>query len=1044
MSLTETLFRNRHAVWAATLAAALFGVVAYFALPMQLFPDTNPPLVNVITAYPGAGAEDVADELSRPIEDEIASLEGIAKVRSTSQDNLSLVTAEFRYGIDADMAAVDVQDAIARIRGSIPGEIEEPRVLTFSSGDRPIYSLGVRATDLAHARKIAEDVLAPRLQRIPGVAAVDVFGGSVPAVLVEVQRTKLEAQHVSIDALARALREQNANVPAGRLRTEVTQDMLRVESRSMSLEQLRKVSLPTSGGSRIALGDLAGVRLGALDDDARFAIDGKAAIALQVFKTDEANTVEVVDLLDDAVNELRKEHAGLELIQGEESASFTATVVGNLMDNVFEALGLAAIIIFLFLRKSRTAMVAVVSMPLSYGITFALMKALGVELNMVTLSAIILAVGMVVDASVVVMENIARHHDELGLTPQDAAIRGTDEIRLAVLAGAATTLVVLVPLLFLYGFIGKTFGPLALTLILAFLSSVVVALVLVPVLTVYTLGDSRLDRIGVLVTRPFTWLMDRLRGGYVGLLRRALRWRFATLLLGLSSAAVGAVGIMRAGMEVLPKMDGGSFYVALETPPGSSIDGTAQVVGQVEELLRKESEVVLVQSQIGYERGMRSFPAGGVQGPTSGFITVTLTPRTERSEDLWSIEARVRDGIDRIAGIHNVNVRELGNTAKSTTSAPILVRISGPDALVLDGIAGDVEQRLRAVPGIVAPARSWRVDQQRVRVRVDELRAGQLGLSSRQVARILALGSDGQSGGKYYGVEGTPVPIWVRYDRTNQRSPEDLLSYPVQVPGRDPVPLRLLADVDEIRGQGLVTREDFANTIEVSAFHQGKALSFVIADAEDAISDVLLPRGYQVTMTGEKSDMSEAKREIGGALGIAVIAVYLILVAQLRSFLHPISVLAAVPLSLGGVAAALTIAQKPVSMPVLIGLVLLVGIVVNNSIILIDFIRSRREAGDARDDAILGAVDTRFRPIMMTSLSTIVGMIPLAAEWALGAERFSPLAVAVLGGMTAATFLTMIVVPVFYHVLDDLASAVQTLSVKLGISKRPNPSGAAS
>lgn len=1035
MSLTETIFRNRHAVWAATLAAALFGVVAYFALPMQLFPDTNPPLVNVITAYPGAGAEDVADELSRPIEDEIASLEGIAKVRSTSQDNLSLVTAEFRYGIDADMAAVDVQNAIARIRGSIPSEIEEPRVLTFSSGDRPIYSLGARAKDLAHARKIAEDVLAPRLQRIPGVAAVDVFGGSVPAVLVEVQRTKLEAQHVSIDAVARALREQNANVPAGRLRTEVTQDMLRVESRSMSLEQLRKISLPTSDGSRIALGDLAGVRLGALDDDARFAIDGKSAIALQVFKTDEANTVEVVELLDDAVSELRKEHADLELIQGEESASFTATVVGNLMDNVFEALGLAAIIIFLFLRKSRTAMVAVVSMPLSYGITFALMKALGVELNMVTLSAIILAVGMVVDASVVVMENIARHHDELGLAPQEAAIRGTDEVRLAVLAGAATTLVVLVPLLFLYGFIGKTFGPLALTLILAFLSSVVVALVLVPVLTVYTLGDSRFDRLGVVATRPFTWLMDRLRGFYVGLLRRALRWRFLTLLLGLSSAVVGGVGIMRAGMEVLPKMDGGSFYVALETPPGSSIDGTAAVVGQVEELLRKESEVVLVQSQIGYERGMRSFPSGGVQGPTSGFITVTLTPRTERSEDLWSIEARIREGIDRIAGIHNVNVRELGNTAKSTTSAPILVRISGPDALVLDGIAGDIEHRLSTVPGIVAPARSWRLDQQRVRVRVDELRAGQLGLSSRQIARMLATGSDGQPGGNYYGVEGTPVPVWVRYDRTNQRAPEDLLSYPVQVPGRAPVPLRLLADVEEIRGQGLVTREDFSNTLEVSAFHQGKALSFVIADAENAIADVLLPRGYEVTMTGEKSDMGEAKREIGGALGIAFIAVYLILVAQLRSFLHPIAVLTAVPLSLGGVAVALTLANKPVSMPVLIGLVLLVGIVVNNSIILIDFIRARREAGDARAAAIVGAVDTRFRPIMMTSLSTIVGMIPLAAEWALGAERFSPLAVAVLGGMTAATFLTMVVVPVFYDVLDDLAS---TLRAKLGMKPVPS------
>lgn len=1019
MSLTSRIFQNRHAVWALTIAAAIFGVLAYFRIPMQLFPDTNPPLVNVITAYPGAGAQDVADELTRPLEDEFASLEGVAKIRSTSQDNLSLITVEFRYGVVGELAAVDAQNAIARIRGSLPTGIQEPRVLTFNSGDRPIYTIGVRSQDMIRARKLSEDIVGPRLQRVPGVAAVDVFGGSVPIVLVAAQRSKLESTGFSLGALAQALREQNANVPAGRVRSDATQDMLRVESRATTLNDMGAISLPTADGSRVALSDLADIRLAALDDDARFAIDGQPSIAVQVFKADEANTMQVVEELRRVVGELRTQHPDVEILEGEESASFTEKVVGNMVDNVFEALALASIIIFLFLRKSRTAMVAVVSMPLSYGITFALMKALGVELNMVTLSAIILAVGLVVDASVVVMENIARHHEELGSDPVKAAIEGTDEVRLAVLAGAATTLVVLVPLLFLYGFIGKTFGPLALTLILAFLSSVVVALVLVPVLTVYTLRESRIDRAGVFLTRPFAWLMDRVRRAYLWVLGRALRHRWVTLLAGLASVVGGAMGIARGGMEVLPKMDGGSFYVSLETAPGSSIERTASVVADLEKLLREEPEVMLVQSQIGYEQGMRSFASGGVQGPTSGFITVTLTPRTGREEDLWSIQDRVRRRLAQVPGLHHVTVRELGNTAKSTTSAPVLVRISGPDSLVLDRLAQEVEQRLRGVEGLVAPARSWRLDQQRVTLKVDELRAGQLGLSSKQVAQLVAAGTDGQPAGSYYGVEGTPIPIWVRYDRAGQSVAEDVLSYPIQRPGKAPIPLRLVASVEPVKGQGMVTREDFANTIEVSAFHEGRALSFAIADTERILADLTLPQGYQLLLTGEKNDMSEAKSEIGGALGIALLAVYLVLVAQLRSFLHPISVLAAVPLSLGGVSLALTLAGKPVSMPVLIGLILLVGIVVNNSIILIDFIRRRRDEGVERRQAIVESVGTRFRPIMMTSLSTIVGMIPLAAEWALGAERFSPLAIAVLGGMSASTLLTIIVVPTFYDLLDD-------------------------
>lgn len=1024
MSLTRATLNNRYAVWALVIAAAVFGARAYTSIPMQLFPDTAPPLVNVVTAYPGASADDVNENLSRTLEEEFAALEGVVKIRATSQDNLSLLSIEFHYDRDVDMAAVDVQNAIARIRGALPAGIGEPQVLKFSTSDRPVISVGVAADDPTRARKMAEDRFAPELQRVPGVAAVDVFGGARPAVLVEIDRRNAEAYRLPLGRIVEAIREHDSALPAGEIRTETEQTMFRLESRARDIEALSRIPILLPDGTHILLGEVADVRQGALDDDARFAVDGQAAIAMQVFKTEEANTVDVVRAVQARIGDLGQQYPDYRFLVGEESATFTEISVDNLLSNVWQALLFASVIIFLFLGRLKTSAVTIVSMPLSYGLTFAFMHAFGVEFNMVTLSAVILAVGMVVDAAVVILENITRRRDEDGLSPEDAAAEGTDEVRLAVLAGVATTLVVLIPLLFLEGFIGKTFGPLALTLIFAFTSSALVALVLVPVLTLYTAGTGRLDRFASgltgYVTRPFGWAMDRVRDGYVGALRLALRHRLFVVVAVLALFAGSLVGLRGRGMDVLPKMDGGSFFITLETPSGSSLQETARVVGEVERLLADEPEVVKIQSQAGFEQGMRSFASFGAQGPTQGAITVTLTDRTDRDETIWDIEARVRHKIARVPDIRVSTVRELGNTAKSTTSAPIIVRLAGEDPLVLDRLGEDVARRLAAVPNVVEPTRNWRLDQKRIQVNVDALRAGELGLSPEDVALTMAAGSFGVLAGDFHGVEGTPDPIKVRYRRVEGAGADGVLEYPLFSPvSPDPVPLRAVVDLDEHLGQGVVTREDLKPTLEVSAFTEGRSLNFIVADVDRALAGLALPAGYEMRLTGEKSDLAEARTELLGAFAIALVAVYLLLVAQLRSFLHPLTIMMSIPLSLIGVFAALWIAGKPVSMPVLVGLILLVGTVVNNAIILIEFIRQRRLAGVARREALLSSVRTRFRPIMMTSLSTIVGMIPLAAEWALGAERFSPLAVAVIGGMTAATFLTMIVIPVLYDLFDD-------------------------
>ena len=1024
MNLSHFALGNRHAVAALAIAVVIFGAQAYINLPIQLFPETAPPLVNVLTPYPGGAAPDVADLVSDPIETECASLEGVYRVRSTSQDGLSLVTIEFDYGTSVDLAAVDVQNAISRIRSRLPRQIADPQVLKFSTSDRPVLTVGVAGEDLVAMRRLAEDVWGPEIQRVSGVALVDVFGGHVPEISVQVNRDRLETYGLPLGAVVEAIYGFNVSVPAGQIRTGGRQITFRVDERPRTFQTLEQVPVPLPSGGRVLLGNIARIESGAGEDLARFRVDGMPAIALQVFRQDDANTVTVVDRVRDRLRDLEARFPEVRVLEAEESASFTRQVVDNMLSSVWQALLLASTVIILFLGSLRKGLVVAISMPMSFAITFAAMHLLGMDLNLVTLTAIILAVGMVVDASVVVLENITRRQQEGELAGEDAAAEGTTEIQFAVVAGVATTLVVLIPLQFLYGFVGKVFGPLSLTLMLAFSASLIVALGLVPVLAVvFDQKESRLERVAERLTRPWNRAMERLRDGYVYLLLRALGSRGIVIAVTVLLFAA-SLGLLRSlGMELLPKLDSGSGFVSIETPSGASLDETEQVIQKVERVLLAEPEVVRLSAQVGFEPGMHAFGGSGVQGPTQGFIGITFTPRTDRTETIWDMQDRIRRQIDRVPGIQNFVVRETGGTAKATTAASVEVSIRGGDPLVLNRLGGDLLGKIRSVNGVTNPYRSWRMDQRNTVLALDGERAVELGLTPARSARELALALDGVGAGVYRDRLGIDTPIWVRYAPAFRREVKDALG--VRTLSRSEgqlIPFRSIAKPQEVIVQGLVTRENLEPTLQVLSLHQGRPLSFVTADVQALVSEIPIPEGYTVALEGENKDLGESRREMIGALAAAFVGIYLLLVAQFRSFIHPVTVLMSVPLSLIGVSVALWIAEKPVSMPVMVGLILLVGIVVNNAIILLDFIRQRREAGIDRREAIVDSVSTRFRPIMMTSLSTIVGMIPLALEWALGAERFSPLATAVIGGMMASTFLTMIVIPVLYDIFDDLGA----------------------
>ncbi len=1025
MSWPGFSLKYRYTIFAALIAVVIFGIAARFSLPIQLFPDTDPPVVTVITPYPGVAATDVAKNLSKRLEEEFAGIDGVARITSTSQTGLSVVKVEFNFGRRVGEAALDVQNAISRVRSALPARIGEPQVLQFSSSDKPILTIALRGADLAleTVRELADNTIRDRLQLVEGVATVDVFGGHKDELHVAVHRDRLRAYGLTLDQVSAALDAWNLTASGGRVTRGGQEAVVRFDMPLRDAADAGALIIAQRQGREIRLADVADVALTAHEARSAYHFDGAPAIAVQVMKRDEANTVDVARQVRAALETLQREFPHLEFEVADDDSQFTELVISNMTGSVLTALVLVIAVVFLFLAHLRQAAIIALSIPVAFLMTFALMWLAGIELNMVTMSAIILAIGLLVDDGIVVLENVHRHLGMEGKSPARAALEGTEEIFLADLSGTVTTLAVLVPLVFLGGFVGKLFAPLAWTLTFALAASFVVSVTLIPVLTALWLhpednGETRLTR----WVSPFNNFMDGLRDGYLALLHWSLDHPWRTLGAALVLLLVSARLMAFLGSEMLPKFDSGNFQVQLDTIPGTPLEQTLGAVAAVERLLLREPEVVAVSTQVGYEAGGHYLGSRGAMDVNQAEITVNLTPRTGREETIWMIMERLREGITRIPGITLAVVKEKGGTARAGTAAPIDVRLSGPDPRILDRLGSEVLGRLRAVPGVRDPYKSWSLDTPEVGVVIDRVRAAELGLGGSTIADMAYQAMEGVSVTPFRQSRHRDLDVYLRYAGPDRARHGDLGELHLQGPA-GAVPLRDLARFEERLGPRVVTREDFQQTLDVLGHHHGRPLSETIADLRRALADLELPADYNLTITGEQRDFQEARGRMLTALGAGVLAVYLVLVAQFRSFRHPLTIMGAVPLQFIGVAAGLLLAGKYLSMPALLGIILLIGTVVNNSIVLIDYVLQRRRTGMEIRAAITEAVSVRYRPIMMTALSDVAGMLPLALELAVGAERFSPIATVVIGGILAATLLTLVVIPVLILLMERRAGS---------------------
>ena len=1033
MRLIDWALARPQALSAVVLLVVIWGVLAYVRTPVDLFPDTEPPQAVVVATQPGASASDMASDVTQVLEKELNTLDGVVNLTSTSRDGVAAIRVEFNYHKTLSQATAVVGNALDRVIGGLPADVARPRVFPVSEATSPVMTLALRPKadspkGLSDVRLLAANPIQDRLLSLDGVGDVEIFGGHDPEVRVALDREALAAQGLGVAQVVAALEGANVTIPAGRVESGSGEYLVTVAGEAATPGELAQLPLRQGPEGTVRLGDVADVHLGTAEARSLYHGNGEPAIALNILRPREGATLAAIKDVKDELPALRASYRDVHFEIAGSQQNLIEVNASGLRSSVVQAVILTIAVIFVFLADFRAAAVASVSIPLAFLGALAVLGFTPYSFNMVTMSGLIIAVGLVIDSAVVVLENIIRRHRagiDSGAT--EAARAGAKQVATAVTAGILTTVLVVLPVMFAGGYLQRIMRPLNLMIVVTLVASLLVALTVIPVLAARLLDrprsrTSRLERwLGAVGTGT-----DRL-GDFTGrLVRRALRQRWLTLAL----VVLFLVGTLRIvppliGNTLMPPMDTGIATISFETPAHFSLTRVETVLDQVEADIQSTPGVRRVSSVVGSEPGRISFGAGGATAQTAT-ITVYLVDRTQREADIWSIMDRWRAALDGFPGIKGYTVSEFGATPISTTKAPLDIIISGPDAAVLDDLGKRALAELEGMPGILDVRRSWLRDKPERAVTVDRESAQRLGLSAADTGRALAAAVDGLPAGDLR-LEGfLDIPIRVAYaDAAVDRVGGTGGVYLPTAEG--PVPLRAVADVTTRWTMPAITREDLKQTLDITAVNRDHTVADVAAEARKRLDRVDVPAGYTIEVGGTVTDLQANQGRMRAALlpGFGMLA--LLLFALFGTLRHPLAIMAAIPLAIAGALWGLLVFGKPMSMPAIMGLILLGGTVVNNSILLLDFVRQVQAEGQERDEAIVEAVRLRLRPVLMTTVSTVLGLSPLVFEMAVGLERMSPLGIAAATGLLVGTVLTLVVLPVLFSLLDDAAGALRRL-----------------
>ena len=1013
-----------HAIIAIYVLLALAGLFSYFSMPFNLFPDVSRPQVSVVLQWPGAASDDVAREVTHPVEIRLDAIDGVRRVTSVSRDEVAAVRVEFNYGTKIDDAATRVTTELSRVTSLLPPAVRQPLVFKITEAARPAVVLSVTAAkgydlDLAQVRRLAANPLRDALLRLDGIAEAEVFGGDVRQVAIDLDRNALEAFGLSPAQVAAALDRSNLSFPAGFVHRDGLRLLLTVKRLAGFPDDLAEVLVPLPGGRHVRVRDIADVHWGVAEPTSRFRGNGKNAVAVAVLRSEMGNTDATIKALNRALPGLRAAFPMLHIGIADTQERLITLTVDNMLSALRDSVIMTLFVILLFLGNSRAAFITALSIPFTYLMTFLALKLIGYEFDMVTLTAIIIAVGLLADDAIVVIENIERRMREKGETGFTAALNGTSEILRADASGTMTTIAVLIPIMFVGGFVQTVLRPISVTLSIALAASLLVSVTIIPLLVPHLLHPERRDPLGWLL-RPFArYFTEPVRQFYIALVGRAMNRPWLVLGLFALVFVVSLAQMRTLGRVLMPLMDTGVMKISFEADPDTDAPGMTALARRIEKTLDDEVPhqwILNTSTVIGAEPGVKSM--GADQVLQKGSMTINLVNRFARNRTIYDIEAGLRERLAHIPGLLYANVVEFGATPLSSIRATVDVMVTGPDPLVLDRLGDEVLRRLGTVKGLTGVERSWQGHARRLNIAVDPVKARLYGVTARDVAAQVAMAVKGISGGSLRVPGQTAIPVWVRFLPDQRSSAESLAALPIMLKNGQSVPLAALAQTKLSFAPAMQSHERLLPTIDVLGYRAGIDLLHLHANVAAALKDLDLPRGYALSYEGEYKQALESFKRLGVALAVGLVFLALMLVVTFRSFIDPLAVMASLPLSVIGAAWALMLAGKHGSMPAFMGLILLMGITVNNGILLIDFAKRARSEGVALKDAILQAVALRTRPILMTAGASAVGMVPVAAQWAVGLERLSPLAVVAIGGLIVGTFLTLLAVPVLYYLLN--------------------------
>ena len=1026
MKFAQTFIKHHVMTILLYILVVVFGFYSFQNLPLALMPSMEVPAAVVYATYPGAGPEDIEQQVTKKLEGAVAGLSGLDTLQSTSSENMAMLVIRFTNDTDMDQAMTDLRDKVAQVKSQLPDDASDPTVMSIDIDSMPVVSVALRGNDLASLQSIAEDEIQPALERLDGVASVDISGGYEQEIAVHTDASRLKGYNLTISSIGQQLGADNIAIPGGDLDNGSQTLAVRTDGEYSSIDDVKNALISLPAGGTVRLSQIADVSMQPKDQDAISKVDGEECIILSVNKQSGSNTAQIAELAKAEFDSLLKSNDSLQWNIVMDQSDYINMTVDNAIQNIWMGVLFAAIVLFLFLRDFGATMAVTIAMPCCILFTFLIMNVLGITLNMMSLGGITLGVGMIVDNSIVVLENIFTYRAD-GYDRMDACTKGTGEVIGAVIASTLTTVAVFLPIALSGGMAGMMFKEFCITIVALLLSSLIISVTLVPLLCYFLLGSTKQKSVKPQGSGATPITEKPLSRVYRSSLNFLITHRWAGIALTVVICIVSVLSVSQAGMELIPEMDEGQVSVTVSMPNGSTMEDTAAIEDRIVAIA---VDTIPEQEQIYYSTGSSTSIMSSSSGAS---VTISLVDLDQRDRSAADIAKQLRHDLQDIAGCE-LTV-STSSTMSMSTDSDISVELTGDDYDQLAETADDLANQISALPDAINVESSAGEQTPRVAVKINRENASRFGLSATAIGGLVR-GELTGSTATTLRMNGEEYDVTVAGDEDVATSLDALRSMQIPTMTGGTVPLSMVADVyTELSPQSIV-RKNQKETVTITGESESGDSNAIQAAVDDIVAKYELPDGVEV---GEgdtaASQIAETTGTLMLALAVAILLVYFILATQFNSFSLPVAIMLILPIGLLGSMILLWPTGNHVSMVALLGVIILAGTVVNSSIVLIDYTLQRRQRGEDKNTAILNACPRRVRPVLMTAMTTILGLVPMVCSSGEGSEMMKPMGVVMMTGMVISTIATLFITPVYYSLTDSVAARLSGLFKKIKLPK---------